>query len=133
MDNNTNEIPILKIDEKDFELEVLRAKLPVLVTFEAPWSRPCNVLLTVLREVASACSGSVKVISVDVDDNPDLGLWYGIRSIPTLVFFQNGKERGKIVGTTTKEVILGKLQSVFLGDESSSVDSDAKKDDEYII
>ena len=133
MDNDTNEIPILKIDEKDFELEVLRAKLPVMVAFEAPWSRPCNVLLTVLREVTNACSGRVKVISIDVDGNPDLGLWYGIRSIPTLVFFQNGKVRGKIVGTTTKEVILSKLHSVFLGDDSSSVDSDAKKDDEYII
>jgi thioredoxin 1 len=120
MNDNTNETPIRRIAEKDFELEVLRAKLPVLVAFEAPWSRPCHVLLPVMAEVVTACCDKVKIFTVNVDDNPDLGLWYGIRSIPTLVFFLNGKIQDKIVGTTTKEAILCKMQTVFHGANSTT-------------
>jgi thioredoxin 1 len=125
MDSNTNETPIRKIDEKDFELEVLRAKLPVLVEFGAQWSRPCHLLLPVLNEVMAACLGNVKFVVVNVDDNPDLGLWYGIRSIPTLVFFLNGKIRDKIVGTTTKEAVLSKLKSVFRDADSTPSAADS--------
>lgn len=125
MDNETNEIPIPVITEKDFEKEVLRVKLPVLVAFGALWSRPCNLVLPILNEVTAACCGRVKIVAVNVDDNPDLGLWYGIRSIPTLAFFLNGKVRDKIVGTATKEAILCKLHSVFEGGESAPLPPEA--------
>lgn len=119
MDIIPNEKSLREIYEKNFESEVLRVKLPVIVAFGALWSRPCHVLIPVLSEVAETCAGSVKVFVVNVDDNPDLGLWYGIRSIPTLAFFLNGKVRDKIVGTATKEAILCKLHSVFEGAKSA--------------
>lgn len=125
MDTKPNETPVREIEEKNFEQEVLRVKSPVLVAFGALWSRPCHVLLPVLNEVMTACAGNVKVLVVNVDNYPDLGLWYGIRSIPTLVFFFNGKIRDKIVGTTTKEAILTKLQTVFRGGDSTPAPPEA--------
>lgn len=119
MDTTPNEKSLREIDEKNFESEVLRVKLPVMVAFGAVWSRPCHVLIPVLCDVTETCSDRVKVFVVNVDNNPDLGLWYGIRSIPTLVFFLNGKIQDKIVGTATKEAILNKLQSVFHSTDSA--------------
>lgn len=101
---------VLAIDDSNFEAEVLQSARPVLVAFWAPWSRPCQILRSVVEEVAAACAGWIKVVQVDADDHPDLGLWYGIQSIPTLVCFVNGKERVRIVGTASKEAILLKLK-----------------------
>ncbi len=100
-----------EVGEADFEAEVLKAKQPVLVAFLTHWSHPCQILGSVLEEVATACSGSVKVVKVNADDNPDLSLWYEVQSIPTLLYFTDGKPRTRIVGTASKEAILAKLQA----------------------
>jgi thioredoxin 1 len=110
MNSNENAGLSSNIGEANFESEVLKSKLPVLVAFLAHWSRPCHVLVPVLDEVASACYKSIKVVTVNVDDNIDLGTWYGIQSIPTTVCFVNGEERVRIVGTASKEAILAKLK-----------------------
>jgi len=100
---------IPEINEPEFEAEVLKSRRPVLVNFCASWSQPCRVLAGVLDEVAAECVGTVKVVKVNVDDNPDLGMWYGIQSIPTLVCFFNGEVKSRIVGTASKEAILARL------------------------
>ena len=101
--------PILEISEPDFEMEVLKSKQPVLVNFWADWSQPCRRLGPVLEEVAAACNGIAKVVKVNADDNPRLGMSYWIQSIPTLLCFVNGDVRARIVGTTSKEAILSLL------------------------
>ena len=101
--------PILEINEPDFEMEVLSSKQPVLVNFWADWSQPCRRLGPVLEEVAAACNGIAKVVKVNADDNPRLGMSYWIQSIPTLLCFVNGDVRARIVGTTSKEAILSLL------------------------
>ena len=106
---NIDKTQIVEIGEVNFEVEVLQSKQPVLVAFFSPWSRACQTAMPVLDEVATACAGSVKVIKVNADNNPDLGLWYEIQSIPTLVYFIGGSLRGKVVGTVTKEAILIQL------------------------
>ena len=73
--------------------------------FCAPWSKPCQVISTVLAEVATTCAGHIEVLRVDADDNPHLSLWYGVQSIPTLLFFVAGNLREKLVGTASKEAI----------------------------
>jgi thioredoxin 1 len=103
---------IPEINESEFEAEVLRSERPVLVSFWAAWSQSCRVMGPVLDQVAGECNGMVKVVKVNVDDNPDLGMWYGIQSIPTLLCFINGNVGSKIVGTASKEAILAKLQSL---------------------
>jgi thioredoxin-like negative regulator of GroEL len=105
-------IQVREINEVEFEIEVLRSKLPVLVGFLAGWSNPCLLIEAALDEVAEACNGKAKVLKVNVDDNPDLGTWYGIQSVPTLNYFINGTVRAKIVGMASPKAILAKLQSL---------------------
>ena len=101
---------LFAIAAEDFKAEVLDSPQPVLVEFWAPWSRPCQVLDSVLRELAVVCAGKVKVVKVNADDGLDLSLWYDIESVPTLLYFVQGKPRVRIVGTATKEAILAKLK-----------------------
>jgi thioredoxin 1 len=103
---------VREINETDFETEVLRSELPVLVGFLAGWSQPCRLVEPVLDEVAEACHGRARVLKLNVDDNPDLGNWYGIQSVPTLTFFVNGAVRGQIVGMASLKAILAKFQSL---------------------
>lgn len=124
MDENQNHPPILEVGEANFELEVLQAGQPVLAVFLAPWSRPCQVLGGVLVEVARA--GRVKVVRINADDNPELSMWYGIQSIPALLFFFEGTVRATIVGTASKEAILARLLAVFPGDDAPSLVSQSK-------
>ena len=93
----------------NFAAEVLHSQQPVLVAFFAPWSRPCQAFDSVLRELAAACAGKVRVAKVNADDSLDLSLWYEIQSVPTLICFAGGKTCWRIVGTATKEAILTKL------------------------
>jgi thioredoxin 1 len=107
--NTRNGAPLV-IAAEDFKAEVLESTQPVLVEFWAPWSRPCQVFDSVLRELAGACAGKVKVVKVNADDSLDLGLWYEIQSVPTLLYFVRGNPCLRIVGTATKEAILAKLK-----------------------
>ncbi len=109
MDNQDSQASFPEVGEKDFEREVLRSEQPTLVVFGAHWSKPCHLLKSVLSEVAAQCAGRLRVLRVNVDDNPDLGVWYAIESIPTLLCFVNGKVCARIVGTASKEAILSRL------------------------
>ncbi len=123
--------PILEINEPDFEEEVMKRKQPILVAFSAAWSRPCQILDSVLVEVAAACAGRVKVVRINADNNPDLSLVLGIQSIPTLLYFADGSLRAKIVGTASKEAILSKIRSVSHGGDSKTLNSDANNENEH--
>lgn len=102
-----------EVGEKIFESEVLSPKGPVLAAFWASWSQPCHTLGPVLDEVATACAGSLKLVAVNVDDNPHLSLRYGVQSIPTLLYFLNGTPSARLVGTATKAAILVQLHTVL--------------------
>jgi len=108
-----------QVGRENFECEVLQSPRPVLVAFLAPWSRPCQVIEIVLADVAVACAGSVKVVQVNADDHPLLSLWYEIQSIPSLLLFVAGSVRARIVGTASKEAILGTLQSACSGADAT--------------
>jgi thioredoxin 1 len=97
------------ITEATFEAEVLKSGQPVLVAFGTPWSRPCQVLDPILQELAHDWAGKAKVVSVNADDSLNLSLYYEIQSIPTLLYFVEGKPRVRIVGTATKGAIIAKL------------------------
>jgi thioredoxin 1 len=120
MNPNQDKPPLTDIGASDFDSAVLRSKLPVLVAFYAPWSRPCHILDSTLDEVATACAHSAKVVRVNADDYPDLSLWYEVQSIPTLLYFVDGDVRAKIVGTASKEAILTRMQSVHPGADAKA-------------
>jgi len=119
MKMNPDNRPIIEIGEANFESEVLRWKQPVLVAFSAAWSRPCQILDSVLEEVAVGCAGRVKVVRINADNHPDLSLVWRIQSIPTLLYFVEGNLRARIVGTASKEAILSKLRYVTDGGNST--------------
>lgn len=81
----------IQLNEQNFEQEVLRADMPVLVDFWASWCGPCRMLAPVIAEIAEEYAGKVKVGKVNVDEQPNLANRYGIASIPTVMLFKNGE------------------------------------------
>lgn len=92
-------------DEKNFEQEVIKSDLPVMVDFWAEWCGPCKVLGPIVKELAEEYSGKIKVAKVNVDENNALAMRYGILSIPTLKFFKGGKLVGELIGAAPKNMV----------------------------
>jgi len=90
-------------DDNTFESAVLKTDRPALVDFWAPWCGPCRALAPVLEEIAQTYDGRANVIKVNVDESPKTASNYGVQSIPTLLFIQEGKVRETLVGLTTKD------------------------------
>lgn len=90
---------------KNFEEEVLKSEIPVLVDFNAGWCGPCQVLKPLIEELAEENAG-IKVVSVDIDDEEDLSDEYDVFSIPCLIAFRDGNETGRSVGLVSKDDIL---------------------------
>jgi thioredoxin len=120
-----NGAPIALLRESNFEAEVLQSKQRVLVAFWAPWSRPCLVLDPILQGLARAWVGKAKVLKVNADDCLDLSLCYDIQSIPTLLYFVEGRPRLRIVGTATKQAILAKLRPFGTTNETVALPEEA--------
>jgi len=104
--------PTIEINETNFEAEVLNSAQPVVVDFWAEWCGPCKMLAPALDEIASEQSGRAKVAKLNVDENASLAARFGIRSIPTLLYFAGGKVRKQTVGVVSKRTIVSTLESV---------------------
>jgi thioredoxin 1 len=93
---------IMEIGDSSFDSEVLQAEKPVLVDFWAPWCGPCRAIAPIVEELAETFGDTVKFTKCNVDENPVTPTKYGIKSIPTLIFFKDGKVLDKIVGIVAK-------------------------------
>lgn len=94
----------------DFEAEVIQSDLPVLVDFSAQWCGPCKAIEPIVESIAEEYAGRAKVVTVDVDDNSEIGARYSVMSIPTLVVFKGGQEVDRIVGAAQRQAIEGLLK-----------------------
>jgi len=102
----------LHVSTKDFENQVLQATQPVVVDFWAEWCGPCHMMAPVLDQLAGELEGRMSFAKVNVDENPDLSVRYGVEGIPTLIVFSQGKEAGRIVGFAPKPHILHSLEEI---------------------
>jgi thioredoxin 1 len=102
---------IPKLNEVDFDLEVIQSPLPVMVDFTAVWCGPCKMLDPVVKQLADEWQGKVKVVKLDVDDNPNLTMQYGIMGVPTLMLFVNGNPAQRMSGYHPKDRIIAKFAS----------------------
>lgn len=103
----------LKVDDKSFKEVVLEAKMPVLVDFWAPWCAPCRAIAPAVEELAGEYAGRVDFAKVNVDENTKLATEYGVRSIPTLLIFKDGKPLTQMVGLRSKAELKKQLDAIL--------------------
>jgi thioredoxin 1 len=99
----------IEVTDANFKKEVLESQTPVLVDFWAEWCGPCKMIAPVVEQLAKDFGGKLKVGKVDVDSNQQTSMQFGIRSIPTLLIFKNGKVVDQIVGAVPKQALADKV------------------------
>ena len=102
---------VASVTDADFDSEVLQSELPVLVDYWAPWCGPCKNIAPVLDEVAESYAGKLKVVKLNIDENPETPPKYGIRGIPTLMLFKQGNLEATKVGALAKSQLIAFLDS----------------------
>ncbi|SHK08163.1 thioredoxin [Desulforamulus aeronauticus] len=103
----------LELNAANFENEVLKSDVPVLVDFWAAWCGPCRAIAPIVEQLATEYAGKVKIGKVNVDENRDLAQQFGVMSIPTLIFFKNGQKVDQIIGFTSKADLEKKLEATL--------------------
>jgi thioredoxin 1 len=100
---------VIEITKENFESEVLKSDIPVLIDFWAQWCGPCRMVAPVIDEISDEVTGRAKVGKVNVDEQPELAARFQVMSIPTLVVIKNGEVTGSAVGARSKQAILDML------------------------
>ena len=91
------------VTQSDFDQQVIQSTLPVLVDFTAVWCGPCKMLAPVVAQLARQWHGKLKVVKLDVDENPEIAMQFGIMGVPTLILFQDGKQAERVTGYQPKD------------------------------
>jgi thioredoxin 1 len=108
----SNVAGVQEVTDASFDGEVLKSDVPVLIDLWAPWCGPCKAISPVVEELAKEYSGRLKVVKMNVDDNPQTPSRYGVRSIPNLILFKNGQVRDQIVGAVPKAHLVKAIDQV---------------------
>jgi len=101
------------LTDANFESEVIKSDIPVLIDFWATWCGPCKAVAPIVEDLANEYNGKIKIGKVDVDENQQTAIKYGIRSIPTLLIIKNGKVNDMIIGAVPKAQIVKKLNAAL--------------------
>jgi thioredoxin 1 len=108
-----NESGLLQVNDKNFTAEVLQSDIPVLVDFWATWCGPCRAISPIVEDLAKEFSGRVKITKLNVDENPSTPSQYGVRGIPALILFKEGKVFDQIVGSVPKARLKALIEKAF--------------------
>ena len=103
---------LLAVSDDTFETEVLKSATPVLIDFWAPWCAPCRAIAPVVEELAREYAGKVKIVKMNVDENPRTPQRYGVRGIPNLILFQGGQVKEQLIGARPKADLVRAITSV---------------------
>ena len=103
---------ILTISDDSFDGDVLEAEVPVLIDFWAPWCGPCKAIAPIVEELATEYDGKLKIVKMNVDDNPRTPSRYGVRGIPNLILFKGGEVKEQIVGAVPKAQLVKAIDNV---------------------
>ena len=103
---------ILQISDDSFDGDVLKAEVPVLIDFWAPWCGPCRAIAPIVEELATEYEGKLKIVKMNVDDNPRTPSQYGVRGIPNLILFKGGEVKEQIVGAVPKAQLVKAIDNV---------------------
>ncbi len=103
----------LEVTDSNFDELVIQSDVPVIVDFWAVWCGPCRMVGPIVEEIGQEYDGKARVVKLDVDNNNDTAAKYGIRNIPTLLFFKNGEVVDKQVGAVPKNVLVNKLEALL--------------------
>lgn len=102
-------VDMLQVNEANFQSEVLNSNLPVLVDFGAVWCGPCKMLDPIVDQIAKEWDGKVKVVKLDVDNNPELAMRYQVMGVPTLMMFVKGEPLERVTGYQPKDRVIQKF------------------------
>jgi thioredoxin 1 len=105
MESKTD-IAVTHVSAKTWDAEVLRSNLPVFVDFWAEWCGPCRMVGPAVEQIGKIMAGKVKVAKLNVDENQEIAMKYGVQSIPSLILFKGGKEAARTIGAAPKETYL---------------------------
>jgi thioredoxin 1 len=103
----------IELTDSNFEEMVLKSDKPVLVDFWAEWCGPCRMVAPIVNEISVEYEGKAVVGKLDVDSNPEVAQKYGIRNIPTILFFKNGEVADKQVGAVPKSMLTSKIENLL--------------------
>ncbi len=101
---------LIHLTEKNFNEEVVKSQLPVLVDFWAEWCMPCKRISPIVDEIAKEYSGKIKVAKLNVDESPNIAGKFGVMSIPTLLIFKNGKAVDQVIGFLSKSQLKARIE-----------------------
>ena len=102
---------VREVNERDFDQIVLQSKTPVLVDFWAQWCGPCRTLAPIVEAIAERYRDALRIFKLNVDDSPAVAQRFGIQGIPTLILFQDGAEKERIVGAVSQEKIARTIET----------------------
>ncbi len=103
---------IIEVTEATFEETIVRSAQPVMVDFWADWCPPCKMIAPVMEDLAAEYEGRVKVCKVNVDNNPKLASRFGVRSIPTILFFKDGEIKDQVIGALPRNQFVERLNKL---------------------
>ena len=111
---------VIEVQDDEFDDKVIQSQMPVVVDFWAPWCGPCKAVGPIIEKMAEAHHGKVQFAKINIDDNADTAQKYGIKSVPTIMFFNDGQMVDKLVGIVTAAKLDQSLQNVLAGKPTAS-------------
>ena len=104
---------LVQITDDNFETEVLKSDIPIIIDFWAEWCSPCRLIAPIMAELAEEYKGKIKVGKLDVDSNQQTAIKYGVRSIPTVLMLKNGEVKEVVIGAVPKAMFVDKINSLL--------------------